>query len=305
MNSTTILLAALLCTIVAPVFAADAEGDPGHHRRIATERMPSMRGVEGMHPGAGALRRHARPVKGAPYSAEVVSERQQNLADGNQIVNKTRSFSYRDSAGRTRHEVHNAEGDVMAVAISDPVAGLVLMLDTRTKTGTRITIGAGANLAANLPPEERKEGKLAPMDRNEIIIRHAGDGGRIEAPNLRLGPLAAAMADRKWAAKAATRELGTHDIKGIKADGKLRSYDIPAGEVGNRNAITVSDEIWYSAELQVTLMSKHSDPRAGDNVYRLTAIKRDEPAASLFAAPPDYTITDRSPGMQPTAKKAP
>ena len=113
------------------------------------------------------------------------------------------------------------------------------------------------------------------------------------------------MADRKWAAKATTRELGTRDIEGIKADGKLRSYDIPAGEVGNRNAITVSDEIWHSAELQVTLLSKRSDPRAGDNVYRLTAIKRDEPAASLFAAPPDYTITDRSPGMQPPEKKAP
>ena len=317
-----------MCTIVAPVFAVDAEGDSGQHRRIGTERTLSMRGVDGMHPGAGAIRRHARPVKGAPYSAKVVSERQQNLADGNQIANKTSAFSYSDSAGRTRQEMHNAKGEVLTVAISDPVAGVVLMLDARTKTGTRISTEVTANraadlaadLAANLPPEERKaaleaararveqlrkEGTLAPVGHAEIIIRHAGDGGRIESPNLRLGLLAGAMADMTWAAKATTKELGTRDIEGIKAKGKLRSYDIPAGEVGNRNAITVSDENWYSPELQVTLMSKHSDPRAGDNVYRLTAIKRDEPAASLFAAPPDYTIRDRSHDAHPMEKKAP
>jgi hypothetical protein len=68
---------------------------------------------------------------------------------------------------------------------------------------------------------------------------------------------------------------------------------------------TVSDESWYSPELQVTVMSKHSDPRAGENVYRLTAIKREEPAAALFAPPPDYTIRDRTPDVHLMEKKAP
>ena len=77
----------------------------------------------------------------------------------------------------------------------------------------------------------RNEGKLAPVGRGDIIIRHAGDGGRIESPNLRLGPLAGAMADMTWAAKATSKELGTRDIEGIKAEGELRSYDIPAGKV--------------------------------------------------------------------------
>ena len=318
MKRTTILLAALFSTVITPLFAA--EGDPGQH--VATGRAMGMQGGDGMHPGAGPIRRHAQPVKGAPYSAEVVSERQQILADGNQIANKTSSFSYRDSAGRTRQEIHNAKGELVTVAISDPVAGVVVMLDPRTKTGTRITTGMVANGTAKLAPEERKaaaqaararieqlrpDGTLPAIGRREIVIRHAGDGGPNEAPNLRLGALAGAMADIKWAAKATTKELGTRDIEGIKADGKLRSYEIPAGEVGNRNAITVSDEIWYSPELQVTLMSKHSDPRTGDNVYRLTAVKRDEPLAALFAAPPDYTITDRGHGygFHQMEKKAP
>lgn len=346
MNSTTTtllaaLLATSLATIVTPVFAADAEGDPGQHPhpRIVTERSIVMQGLQGMHPGALAIGRHAKPVKGAPYSAEVVSERQQNLADGNQIANKTTSFSYRDGAGRTRQEMRDAKGEVLTVAINDPVAGVITMLNPRTKTGTRITTHVGANLnpeerkaaaeAARARVEQlRKDGKLPPIARREIIIRHSGDGEgdvkmqftpgeglRIEAPNLehsshgdmmvRLGPLAGAMADMKWASKATTKDLGTRDIEGIKAEGKLRSYEIPAGEVGNRNPITVSDETWYSPELQVTLMSKHSDPRAGDNVYRLTAIRREEPAASLFAAPPDYTITDRSPAVHRMEKKTP
>ena len=108
----------------------------------------------------------------------------------------------------------------------------------------------------------------------------------------RLGPLAGAMADMKWASKATTKDLGTRDIEGIKAEGKLRSYEIPAGEIGNRNPIVVSDETWYSPELQVTLLSKHSDPRVGESAYRLAGIKREEPAAALFAVPSDYTVKD-------------
>jgi hypothetical protein len=96
----------------------------------------------------------------------------------------------------------------------------------------------------------------------------------------------------KWSAKATIKDLGTRDIEGVKAEGKLRSYEIPAGEVGNRNPIAVSDESWYSPELQVTVLSKHSDPRSGDNIYRMAGIKREEPAAALFAVPSDYTVKD-------------
>jgi hypothetical protein len=110
----------------------------------------------------------------------------------------------------------------------------------------------------------------------------------------------------KWAGKATTKDLGTRDIEGVKAQGKLRSYEIPAGEVGNRNPIVVSDESWYSPELQVTVLSKHSDPRSGDSIYRLSAIKREEPAAALFTVPSDYTVKDVMANVARTIeKKAP
>ena len=43
-------------------------------------------------------------VKGAPYSAQAITERTQVLSDGNRIVNKSAASVYRDSEGRTRRE---------------------------------------------------------------------------------------------------------------------------------------------------------------------------------------------------------
>ena len=325
MNSAKILLAALLATIFTPVLAAEAEGDPGQQQtRIVTHDFSELRALEGMRFTGPAMRMHGQAVKNTPYSAEVVSERQQNLADGNQIVNKTTSMSYRDSAGRTRQEVRDAKGEVLTVTIHDAVDGATYVLNPRTRTATKIAfnkeIGRAAVEAARARVEQmRKEGKLPAErkgERKEIIIRqfagpegelkmHIAEGAapHIEAPMAgagpngrdlaaRLGPIAGAFGDLKWASKASTRELGTREIEGVKAEGKLRSYEIPAGEVGNRNPITVSDETWYAPELQVTVLSKHSDPRAGENTYRLAGIKREEPAAALFAVPSDYTVKD-------------
>jgi len=57
----------------------------------------------------------------------------------------------------------------------------------------------------------------------------------------------------------------------------------------------IVSERWYSPELQVVVLSKHRDPRMGENVYRLTNINRSEPARSLFETPADYTITEGPP----------
>lgn len=336
MHSKKIFLAAFIGMIFAPAFAEEA--DPAPQPRVVTQQRIELRGhdgMAGMHfgPRMGML---VKAVKNAPYSAEAVAERQQNLADGNQIVNKTSSLSYRDSAGRTRQEMRDAKGEVQAVTIHDPVESVTYILSPRTKTATRIAlnkeIGKAAGEAARAPIEQlRKEGKLPAEERREIIIRrfaapsgepvaHAaerGAGVRIEShqlgalPNgrdlaVRLGPLAGAMADMKWAGNATTKDLGTRDIDGVKAEGKLRSYEIAAGEVGNRNPIVVADESWYSPELQVTLQTKHSDPRTGENTYRLTGLKREEPAAALFTVPSDYTVKDAMANVsRMSEKKAP
>ena len=71
----------------------------------------------------------------------------------------------------------------------------------------------------------------------------------------------------------------------------------------NAQAIVVSDEVWTSAELQVVLYSKRSDPRSGDRIYRLTNLKRDEVAASQFSVPSDYKVRDLSKEMKVIVKE--
>lgn len=44
-------------------------------------------------------------------------------------------------------------------------------------------------------------------------------------------------------------------------------------------------------------MRKHSDPRMGEDVYRLTRIDRREPDPSLFRVPQDYKVIE-GPGGQ-------
>src|SRR6185295_16325362 len=81
-------------------------------------------------------------VKGAPYSAEAVTETIQTLGDGNRIVNRMSSMLYRDSEGRTRREQSlkglgifgSGEEPFKTIFINDPVAGVTFALDSRSHT---------------------------------------------------------------------------------------------------------------------------------------------------------------------------
>jgi hypothetical protein len=93
---------------------------------------------------------------------------------------------------------------------------------------------------------------------------------------------------------AKTESLGKQTIEGVEAEGTRSTLTIPAGTIGNELPIASTTERWYSSELQTVVMSKRSDPRFGDTVYRLTNIQRGEQPATLFDVPADYTIKDDS-----------
>jgi membrane-associated protease RseP (regulator of RpoE activity) len=102
-------------------------------------------------------------------------------------------------------------------------------------------------------------------------------------------------------AQTTTEDLGSKTIEGVLAEGKRSTMTIPAKQVGNKQPIVVVSESWYSSDLQIMILIKHSDPRVGDTVYRLTSISRTEPSPSLFQVPPDYTVTQgpELPGLLP------
>lgn len=357
MMNKTILIAALLACAVAPALAEDMgfEGEPRTERRIVTRsggeaHAGALAGMDVEAVGGASMAYLSKPrmVKNAPYSAETVSERTQTLGDGNQIVRKTSAMSYRDSAGRTRQEVRNEDGDVSLVTIHDPVEGVRYILRPRDKTAiklqapdaaTRAAIAAAARAAgaeargaagqARAKVEQlRREGKLPEGERftltqdgERVIIkqveRSAAAAGERKDVQIRIaqlvGPQAAArmgpmiagvLGEQKWAAKAETKDLGTREFSGVKASGVQRSYEIPAGEIGNRNPIVVSTETWTSPELQAVVYQKRSDPRSGEFVFRVEGLKRDEPAAALFTVPSDYTVKDTAALAKAAAEKA-
>ena len=93
---------------------------------------------------------------------------------------------------------------------------------------------------------------------------------------------------------AREESLGQKLIDGVLADGKRVTTVMPAGSIGNQQPITVLSEQWFAPDLEILVMTKHSDPRTGETTYSLSNITRGEPAASLFDVPPDYTIQDSS-----------
>jgi hypothetical protein len=91
---------------------------------------------------------------------------------------------------------------------------------------------------------------------------------------------------------AVKEDLGKQNIEGVEAQGTRVAITIPAGEIGNERPIEIVNEHWYSTELQIDVMTRHSDPRTGETTYRLTNINRSEPSKSLFEVPSDYTVSE-------------
>lgn len=85
-----------------------------------------------------------------------------------------------------------------------------------------------------------------------------------------------------------TEELGTRDFEGVSAEGTRRTTTIPAGAIGNDRAIEIVYERWFSKELGLVVYSKNSDPRFGEQTYRLANLVRTEPDPALFSVPTEY-----------------
>ncbi|HWC97153.1 MAG TPA: hypothetical protein VG456_10395 [Candidatus Sulfopaludibacter sp.] len=203
-----------------------------------------------------------RVVKNAPYSADMITESTQALADGNHIRQSTESRVFRDSEGRTRTEQSLSGLGALAgntslprvVFINDPVAGNNYALNSTNKTATRTFGGMRAPRPGGPPKQDHRPDRMS-------------SGANVK-----------------------TEALGKQTIEGVVAEGTRTTVTIPAGSVGNEQPIQVVSERWYSPELQTIVLSKHSDPRSGDTTTRLANISRAEPARTLFEVPADYKI---------------
>ena len=236
----------------------------------------------------------SKPVTGAPYTATAITETTQVLADGNRIVNKSESQLARDSQGRTRRqETMNNLGPLATNApnmafINDPVGKVTYVLDLNDKTARVIKI----------PAPEQERGEPTPMALAPVVKDGAGEPGQATVQKRVLiagGAAGAGVEQRVWVSsaedgQAKTESLGTQTIEGVTAAGTRTTRTIPAGEIGNERPLEITSEVWTSPDLQILVLSKRTDPRIGETVYRLTNIQRGDPEPSLFQVPSGFTM---------------
>jgi len=236
-----------------------------------------------------------KPVLGAPYSAEAVSESVQVLADGNRIVRRSASRVYRDGKGRTRREELGPDGQVLTIAISDPASGTSFLFDPAVNIARRTGVAtfiSEAGVALGATPKKEITLTISPDAKAHAELKAAQEA-ELKAMQQ---AAAAAHAELKAAQEAELKamqhkeDLGEQVMEGVMAKGTRTTTVIPAAAIGNEQPITVTSEEWFSPELKVLVMTKHADPRSGETTYRLTGITRGEPDASLFELPAGVTI---------------
>ncbi|MBZ5500941.1 MAG: hypothetical protein LAN59_01705 [Acidobacteriia bacterium] len=204
-----------------------------------------------------------KTVTGTPFSASFSTQTSRVLPDGNRIQRSATGAFARDGQGRTRRELTLPAIGPWAAAGKTP-PHVIFINDA--PTGTQFI----------LQPERKIARKVQRPGRGRFRRGVPSDG----MPGLQ---------GRK---DVTTTSLGKKTINGVSAEGTLYTRTIPAGTIGNEKPIAITTERWYSPELQITVMIKRSDPRMGETVFQLTNIQRQEPEASLFQVPSDYTVKD-------------
>jgi hypothetical protein len=261
-------------------------------------------------------------VKGAPFSAEGISESVQTLSDGNRITRSSTTKMFRDGEGRFRREggsstvsggsgySYTTYGSALAVygmqdmiSIFDPVDAVRYVLNPQDKTARRfdvkntLTEGAvyvnGTTLSPSVKTEITTEAYKKMTESNAVAKANV-----VVMPNMVTGTMSGGK----------TESLGIKSFEGVEAEGTRTVTTIAAGAIGNERPIEIVYERWYSKELDLIVYSRHYDPRFGEQTYRLVNINRSEPDRNLFSVPNDYKLSNEPPmkiytTVKPTTKQ--
>lgn len=263
-------------------------------------------------------------VTNAPYSADVTSTVTQVLADGTRIEQSTTGKVFRDVAGRMRREqqviglatLTPGSSPLSVITITDPTTRTTYTINDQARTATiqpysqvlqwngnqwntPTYFGRGIASAIGDVTQDlvalRIRDRVSAVDLNGVVTAVALQTLRAERlPELAQGGRGARTGGPASApaTAAAPESLGSRQMEGVPANGTRWTQTIATGQIGNDRPIVITDEVWESPELQVTVYSKHHDPRSGDVEYRLRNISRNEPAATLFQVPASYTVID-------------
>jgi hypothetical protein len=203
-------------------------------------------------------------VKGEPLSAELIVTRETVLSDGNKIRNESQSKIYRDADGRVRREM----GVDLAMAAVGPVKHSLTVI-TDPVAGSRYILNPENKTARQAPMRGPNPG---PGD-HEAHMKALGGGGDVTK-----------------------EQLGTKTVNGVQAEGVRVTRTIAAGSMGNEKPIMVVTERWFSPDLQMVVMTTHTDPMMGTVTTKLVNVTPGAPDAALFQVPSDYSLKADKPG---------
>lgn len=212
-------------------------------------------------PGALAQRADifVTPIPNAPFSGVITVQRSIVQPDGAVLNLKTVRAIGRDSQGR----IHNETRMLVPAADSNtPPLVSIHLYDPQTRT----------NIFLN------------PQDRTfrTNIVNHPP---ATEPPQIYASPAGNSLPPSQYARE---EYLGTREVDGLPAQGTRETQIIPAESSGTGKEIVVTDEYWYSDDLRINLVIKHSDPRTGSVALKVTQVMRSEPDPSFFEVPADY-----------------
>lgn len=206
------------------------------------------------------------PVPGAPFSAEVVRVMTQVLRDGSSFQRKTAATIARDSQGRIRNERHEVlpatstrKPTLLSIHIYDPETRMSTLLNPQTHIARQMTLPN--------PPSTEPPGNW---------WMHAV-GAQSSSANLEI------------------QDLGSSVMEGMDVHGFRKIVKVAAKSSGTDRPVVVTDEVWYSDELHINLITKHNDPRTDQSTITVSQINPNEPDAELFAIPSDYKLVDVTP----------
>ena len=282
-----------------------------------------------------AARGQNKGVKNSPFTADAISESVQTLADGNRITRSSTSKLYRNSEGRFRQEFVSGTGGLFgsAFAMGDAVtvinpgqsrfyldssAKIAHVYDELSSQGFAVAAPMAVRTLeplkttielSQLAPEARVEIERAKVELDKVRankdeLKAAADEMKVAAEKYATtvgtgqgfggGFVGTRTPMPKWDSRS--EDLGEQNIEGVSARGTRTITTIPAGAIGNERPIEIMYEKWFSNELQMVVYSKQSDPRTGEQTYRLTNINRSEPDPSLFQLPTGYKVVSGGTG---------
>jgi hypothetical protein len=197
------------------------------------------------------------PISNAPFSGVINIERTVVHKDGSVTQFKAPREVARDTRGRIHNELRalipvssTKTPELLFIHLYDPQSRISTEIDVRKRTFSTRTM--------NHPPSTEPP-----------TIRFAAPEGNAPPNEF-----------------TKQEDLGIHEIAGAAAHG-IRETQTVTDENDDKEVV-ITDEYWYSQDLRINLMIKHSDPRKETTTMTVGQVTRTEPDPAFFEIPEGY-----------------